>query len=91
MRLKYENKTGVDKQWTTVEECEDETYMAPSDISISVQDVTSERRVAFASSTIFSAMPTCPAVVAPLIKTASVMRPVATAATMRSRAILSHC
>lgn len=65
--------------------------MAPKDISISVKDVTRLSKVVFATRTMFSAMPICPAVVVPLIKVASVMSPVATAATMRSRTRLSHC
>ena len=65
--------------------------MAPSDISIFVNDVTRLSRVVFATSTMFSAMPICPAVVVPFMTIASVIRPVATAATMRSRTRLSHC
>jgi hypothetical protein len=66
-------------------------YIAPKDISRFVHDVTSPRRVVFATRTIFNAMPICPAVVVSLIRTARVMRPVAIAATTRSRTIPSHC
>jgi hypothetical protein len=67
------------------------TYIAPKDISRFVHDVTRPRRVVFATRTIFNAMPICPAVVVSLIRTARVMRPVAIAATTRSRTIPSHC
>jgi len=65
--------------------------MAPNDISIFVQEVTRLRSVEFATNTTFNAIPICPAVVDPLIEKASVMRLVASAATMRSRTILNHC
>ncbi len=65
--------------------------MAPKDISIFVKDVTRLNRVVFATRTMFSAMPICPAVVVPLMIIASVMMPVAIVATMRSRTRLSHC
>lgn len=65
--------------------------MAPREISMFVQDVTSENRVPFATSTMFRAIPICPAVVVPLMITARAMRPVAIAATMRSRTTPNHC
>lgn len=67
-----------------------ESHMAPSEISRFVQDSTSPRSVAFASRTMFSAIPIWPAVVVPFSVTARTIKPIAIPDTIRSRTMFSH-
>lgn len=67
-----------------------ESHMAPREISRFVQDSTSPRSVAFASRTMFSAIPIWPAVVVPFSVTARIIKPIAIPDTIRSRTMLSH-
>ena len=64
--------------------------MALRDISIFVHDVIRLSRVVLGTSTIFSAMLICPAVVVPLTISARVMKYVAMAVTIRLRTIPSY-
>jgi hypothetical protein len=67
-----------------------ESYMAPSEISRLVQDSTSPRSVAFASRTMFSAIPIWAAVVVPFSVTARTIKPIAIPDTIKSRTMFSH-
>lgn len=66
------------------------SHMAPSEISRFVQDSTSPRSVAFASRTMFSAIPIWPAVVVPFSVTARTIKPIAIPDTIKSRTMFSH-